>query len=220
MRRAQRLIVSLALMVSACSGSQSSPRDAGTIAPITALSETERGWFASSLPSATKKREVAIPGDLLTDDDRTQENLTVLSLHNDAEQVVGYAREVFTPVGCTAGACQAIRFVLVFTTSFAFLDIFHPPGTSHDLMKYFEGTYSHFSADDWQRLKEILANPPAVLLAVTDYHDLVIGASATAPTRVEYQSAVVRGAAFTVYQVLKYLLATRTILQRLFGSGS
>ena len=87
-------------------------------------------------------------------------------------------------------------------------------------MKYFESTYSHFSADDWQRLKEIMANPPAVLLAVTDYHDLVIGASATAPTKVEYQSAIVRGAAFTVYQILKNLLAAKNILNRLFGSGS
>jgi hypothetical protein len=224
MRRLRLSIIAFALALSACSGSSNPPRDAGTDAgapsPITALSETERGWFAPSLPAAAKKRVVTIPNDLLTEDDRSYENLTLLSLHNDGEQVVGYAREVFTPVGCTAGACQAIRFVLVFTPSFGFLDIFHPPGTSHDLMKFIDNTYSHFSDEDWRRLKEILANPPAVLLAVTDYHDLVIGASATAPTKVDYQSAIVRGAAFTVYQILKNLVATKTVLNRLFGAGS
>ena len=61
-------------------------------------------------------------------------------------------------------------------------------------------------------LRAQLADPPAVLLAVPDTDSLVDGTYGTAPTFPEYQPFVVRGAAFTCYIILDYMVRTRGAL--------
>lgn len=174
-----------------------------------------RADLAASLATAVSFKRQTIPERLLSADDLENENNFYDELYDAQEALVGYARDIFTPVYCTGGACQAIHFVLVFDPQLGFLDVFHPTGTSHDFMKYWQDSYDPFTEADLDKLRDVLRHPPQVLLDTEDYADLVIGASETAPTREQYQDVVVRGAAFTVYQVLNYMLETKAILEEL-----
>jgi hypothetical protein len=139
----------------------------------------------------------------------------------DADGVLlGHARTVFTPIDCVAGVCEAIRFVLLFHPDGSFLDVFHPEGTPNKLKKYFQDEYLDFTAEDMDQLRAQLLDPPEVLLGAGNNDALVEGTNASAPTLPEYQPYVVRGAAFTVYTILRYMLDTQDVLAALEQDGA
>ena len=181
------------------------------------LSADEAAGLAASMPAATQKKTIAIPTDLLSSDDVDRENTSFFEIHDSAGALLGYGRDIFTPIECISGACQAIRFVLVFDSTVAFVDVFHPASDSHDWKKYWQGQYQSFDTADRARLRAILLEPPADLLGVASNDDLVTGTTATAPTRVEYQDDVVRGAAFTSFTVLQYMLDSQQIIRQVTG---
>ena len=210
-RRSNALAAPL-LILATCAGSCSKGKDRSTLSGDTdvgmqLLTDQERDWLSPSLPTAAKKQTLTIPDTLLPEEDVTYENNTILALFDADDTLIGYARNIFTRVECN-GACQAVRFMLVYDASSGFLDVFHPGGTTYDLMKYWQGEHTPFTADDRALLKTLLASPPSELAAVTDPSTLVADSSATAPTVPAYQDFVVRGAAFTTYTTLMYRLDT------------
>ncbi|MFH1812069.1 MAG: hypothetical protein ABIJ09_25240, partial [Pseudomonadota bacterium] len=168
--------------------------------------------LAAVLPEASRKKIVAIPTSLLDGEDIDAENTSVLELLDSQGQRVGILRDIFTLVHCVSGVCRAIRFVLVYDAQRQFVDLYHPSGDSHPLMKYWNNAHTEFDAQDMGILRVMLHDPPASLLGLADIDDLVVGATETAPTRVEYQDLVVRGAAFTTYEIMMYHVETRSIL--------
>ncbi|MBN2359780.1 MAG: hypothetical protein JXR83_10025 [Deltaproteobacteria bacterium] len=181
------------------------------------LSADESAGLAAALPTATQKTTRAIPESLLSSDDVALENDSFFEILDATGVLLGYGRDVFTPIECTSGACQAIRFVLVFDGAVEFVAVFHPASDSHDWKKYWQGEYLTFDDADRARLREILLHPPADLIAVTSIDDLVTSATSTAPTQIEYQDDVVRGAAFTTYIVLQYMLDSQQTIRQVIA---
>jgi hypothetical protein len=142
-----------------------------------------------------------------------------VSLYDRDEQVLGYVRTIFTPVACVSGACKAIRFSLVYDADLTIFDVFNPPGTDHPFKKYRGEEYLDFASADHSFLRNILLDPPDILVALPDQESLVEGTYATAPTRLEYQDVVVRGAAFTSYVAMSYAIETEDVLYELDAAG-
>ena len=191
--------------------------DAG--AGVAPLSSQELAWLAADLPTATHKRVVAIPEALLTEEEVLAENTEFWELRDGEGAVVGYARDIFTHVDCVAHNCQAIRYLLVYDATVAFVNVFHPQGLSNDFMKYWQGTHQAMDAADRARLKELCVTPPQQILDVTDVAVLVVDSTATAATVVEYQPYVVRGSAFTTYMVVNAAVDTRVLIHTVLGRG-
>lgn len=228
LHRPRRAVLAAALwaMASAvpgCAGGEAGPGDADGDAspapgdPVPAgyyvLGQDERDALSDCAASALYRQRLQVPAALLSDADSEFGNTHLDLLADGALASVGYRRVVFTPVECPSGACQAIRFHLVFDAGRAFCVVYHPAGATHDFKKGDGlGGSLPFTAADRARLNEILQSPAADLDAVTDQAALVIGVSETAPTRPEYVGDVVAGAAFTTWLVLKFMEQTREIL--------
>ncbi len=197
----------------------SQPGDTSQPSPDTAqgvcerpVSEEELALYRGYFPEVECGNRVSIPEAHLPSADIELGNVDVVVLLGVDGAVLGQGRYVYTPVYCGSGVCEAVIFVLVFQPDTTFLDIFHPVGAPLDLKKYWEDQYLVFSDEDMGFLRAQLADPPAVLLAVPDTDSLVDGTYGTAPTFPEYQPFVVRGAAFTCYIILDYMVRTRGAL--------
>ena len=191
--------------------------DDGGGASYVTLTATEKSDLATSMPLAEKRMEHEISEALMEEEGPYVLNgSTVISSLYDAEgALLGYMRLVNTGVGCHDGACAAIKFVLVFDTDLEYVHVFHPSDqVGGDFFKGLDNNTTDselFTDTDWETLYSILADPPAVLLALTDRLDMVD--ATTGATFEEYQGSVVHNAAYTTYSVLTYILHTREIIQ-------
>ncbi len=182
------------------------------------ISEEDLSVYRGYFPDAECGSEVTIPDAYLLTEDEELGNVDVVLFYGADGSVLGQVRRVFTPVYCTADVCEAILFMLVLEADTTFLDILHGDGVRYKLKKYWEDLYLTFTDEDMTLLKEQLADPPPVLLEASSTDALVEGTHGTAPTLPEYQPFVVRGAAFTCYVILEYLVSTQTALAEILAS--
>ncbi|MBU1533731.1 hypothetical protein KKF84_00335 [Myxococcota bacterium] len=191
--------------------------------PIQSLTTTEKADLGTALPSAEQKQSFTISDVRLTEEAPyvLPGSGTLDFIYDAQDTLIGYTRLVNTGVGCHDGACAAIKFILVFDPSLEYVHVFHPAGTTAG--EFFKGLDNNttdseaFTLDDWDTLYGILADPPTVLLALTDRLDMVD--AETGATFEEYQGSVVHNAAYTTYTVLTYILHTREIIQSDFLTG-
>lgn len=183
-----------------------------------ALEALDRQDIQASLPTASYYAPADISPDRLGPDDIENANTQVWALYDDCGVLVGFYRDIFTPIHCVSGACQAVYFAMVFAADGSFADVLHPSDSLHNIpLKYMDGEEHPFNDDDWDLLRQLCAHPPAVLLGVEDTAVMVADATETAPTVVAYQDVVVRGAAFTSYQIVMAVVDTKQILRELFS---
>ncbi len=193
-------------------GAQQQP-DAGP--QYEALNASDLADISAVIPSAMQRELVDIAQERLSDDDVENGNNQVWIIHDDSGTVVGYYRDIFSPVHCTSGVCQAIYYAMIYDVDGSFLRVLHPSWSQQNLvLKYWDGLEQPFNEADWTKLNALCLHPPAALLGVQSEDDLVADATETAPTVVEYQDLVVRGAAFTTYQIVVTSDATRQIIQQ------
>lgn len=183
-----------------------------------ALEELDQQDIQASIPTASYYAPVDIPQEALGPDDIDNANTQVWALYDDCGVLVGFYRDIFTPIHCISGACQAVYFAMLFDAQGQFVDVFHPSDSLHNiLLKYWDGEERPFDAEDWELLRQLCAHPPAVLIGVEDVSVMVADATETAPTVLAYQDVVVRGAAFTTYQIVMAVVDTQQILRELFS---
>jgi hypothetical protein len=184
------------------------------------IPQEELDLYRPYFPAAEQGRRFELSPDALPSEDIENGNLHGVVLQDDQGEVLGYARTVFTPVGCEAGVCAAVRFTLVFDADFWPFDVFHVPGMAYDFKKYWQDEYLTFDTQDLSLLIDLVRSPPDLLLAAPTQADLVDGTNGSAPTRPEFQAYVVRGAVFTCYQVVQYAVDTGTLLAAMAGGGA
>ncbi len=185
------------------------------------LSEQEFGWYLQHLPAAVFKRSVAIPGELLNDEDFLMDRNNVFDvLYDEDEAFVGFVRRIFSPVACVLDECWPVEFLLLYADVDAFLHVRSTGAEFRDFMKYtIKGDHQPFTDEDRVRLNEFAAEPPEVLLAITLEDDLVeigydeeTGDPVSAATLPAFQDHTITGAVFTVWLVAKYRVETDAIL--------
>jgi hypothetical protein len=170
--------------------------------------------YLSYFPELTGGYRFPIPLALLSLQDQDFQNVDILVLHNDDLEPLGFARPIFTDVGCTGGYCDAIRIVLVYDAESRCIDVFNASAEYH--LKKFRPLgqrYIDFDEADMAQLRVDLLNPPQVVLDAPSAMDLVSGTHGSAPTRAVYTDHVVPGAAFTCWTVLTYSVETRAIIE-------
>ncbi len=175
------------------------------------------GQLASYLPyfpELTGGYYFPIPLALLSLQDQDFQNVELLVLHNEDLEPLGFARQIFTDVGCPGGYCDAIRIVLVYDAAYRCIDVFNA-SAEHHLKKFrtLGQRYIDFDEADIAQLRVGLLNPPQVVLDAPSSMDMVSGTHGSAPTRAIYTDHVVPGAAFTCWTVLTYSVETRAIIE-------
>ena len=166
----------------------------------------------SVFPTAVGMRIIPIPAERNSANDLEHGNTSLGRVLDDAGETLGYVRRIFTPVYCVAGVCEAIQFAMAFTPEYRPLAVYHPDNIEHRLMKYFDGFYEPFNADDWVLLNTVFVDPPDAYAPVETVEEMVEGTHGTAPTLPEFQPITVRGAVFTVWYIIRYGQQTETLL--------
>ena len=183
-----------------------------TIVPIGQLTP-----YLSYFPDLTGGYRFPIPTKLLSLQDQDFQNLEILVLHDDDVTPLGFARQIFTDVGCLGGYCDAIRVVLVYDAAYQCIDVFNATVEYHlkkfDVNRPQGQRYVDFEAHDMDLLRSTLVEPPQVVLDAPSAMDLVSGTHGTAPTQAIYIDYVVPGAAFTCWTVIIDSVETRAILE-------
>jgi hypothetical protein len=163
-------------------------------------------------PEAAGQILAPIPPSLNTENDVEYGNDELGRVVNDAGETLGFARHIFTPVFCVAGVCEAIQFTMVFSEDDQPQAVYHPDDLEHRLMKYFDGFYEPFSAEDMTLLNGLFVAPPVVYEPVETVEEMVEGTHGTAPTLSAFQPVTVRGAVFTVWYIIRYGQRTQALL--------
>jgi hypothetical protein len=182
------------------------------------ISEEDLSVYRAYFPDVACGSAVAIPEAHLWSEDEEYGNVDLLLFFGSDGALLGQARRIFTPIYCTADVCEAVVFRLVYEADTTFLDLLQGDGLLFLLKKYWEDRYETFSEEDMALVKTQLAAPPSILLAAPDTSSLVEGTHGTAPTLLEYQPYVVRGAAFTCYIVLQYSVSTQSALAEVLAT--
>jgi len=196
-------------------GSQQAP----LVADLTALVDEEQALLSAYFPGAVYQTRMDIPVDQLSSHDIEHGNVFVVGFYDERAKTLGFMRTIFTPVACVAGACAAIRFSLLYAPDLIAFEVFNPPDTEHVFRKYAGEDYLEFSEADHDKLRSLIVDPPAILVELPSEEDLVEDIYATAATQLEYQDAVVQGAAFTSYVVMSRSIDTGTVLVELRDLG-
>jgi hypothetical protein len=163
-------------------------------------------------PEAVGQILAPIPPSLNTENDVEYGNDELGRVVNDSGETLGFARHIFTPVFCVAGVCEAIQFTMVFSEDDQPQAVYHPDDLEHRLMKYFDGFYEPFSAEDMTLLNGLFVAPPVVYEPVETVEEMVEGTHGTAPTLSAFQPVTVRGAVFTVWYIIRYGQRTQALL--------
>jgi hypothetical protein len=180
--------------------------------PANLISAEDLASYQPYFPGVARGERVELVRRDLSQADIDSGNLHFVKLYDEPGDLLGFGRDIFTPVGCAAGVCTAIRFTVVFDWDSSAFDVFHVAGTDLDFKKYWQDEYLSFDEGDRARLGELVRAPPEILLAAPSEGDLVEDTYGSAPTRPEYQSHVVRGAAFTCYLVARFAVESEALI--------
>ncbi len=206
------------LLLSALFASCDDPADD----PYTQLTASEMSDLSDALPTAVKKIDYVISDErLAAEKPYVIGSETLSELYDESDTLLGYSRLVNSQVGCHDGKCAAIKFVLVLDKDLEYVHLFHPSGTT--IGEFYKGLENDtensvlFDDADWHTLYALLTDPPALLLSLEDRLDMVD--TTTGATYPEYHDVVVRGAAYTTYTVLEYLIHTKEIVLEEFKAA-
>ena len=130
-------------------------------------------------------------------------NDKILKVFNDSKEHIGFIRNIETTTGCNS-ACLPVVFTLFYDKDKSLKKLLSKPGLTK---KY----HAKFTDKDYEKLSLILALNPDSFLKVkhpTEMVDIISGA-----TKKEYQSDVVKNAAYTSLRVNLYNQDTLNILK-------
>ncbi len=147
-------------------------------------------------------QEVLIVKDTISDNPI---NNKILKLYDNNKRLLGYVRNIDTTTGCDS-ACLPVVFTLFYSPTKSYIKLLSKPGLT-------KKNHAMFTREDYERLELILAMNPEIFSNVkhpTEMVDMITGA-----TKSEYQSSVVKLAAYTSLRVNLYNQDTLKILNKL-----
>lgn len=177
------------LLVSVCAISELKP-----------ISDYNMEYYREVFPEAALKEEVTMP------DGISEEaiNTTYLRIFNDAQEPLGFIREVYTTPGCST-LCKPLDFTLAISKTGEFEKLL----VREPLTKK---AHRKFKTEDYEMLHNILLNPPESFENAATPSDLVD--EVTRATKKAYKKDVVKGAALTCFRAHQYVQETVAFIKK------
>lgn len=167
------------------------------------FTQAQQELYKKDFPSAFRYEKQLIPKKVLREQDRS--NNVYFEVFDKQNQLIGYLREFMGPVSFDEEcACSPLSLTLTFNSDKTLRNIL----SVAPLQKY---GHEPLTTEEHQQMVDIAKNPSPELLALSDPHEVIDGA--TGATKLTYKDNVVHRAGYSSWRIATLAKETRDVIE-------